>query len=89
MDPTASVLRLMTPEYASPEQIRGEPVTAATDVYSLGVLLYELLCGHRPYRLKSRAPHEVAQAICEVDPEKPSTAASRVEDDHAAPAGAR
>ena len=52
--PTADGLQLMTPEYASPEQVRGEPVTTATDVYSLGVLLYELLTGRRPYRLTSR-----------------------------------
>ena len=80
VDPTLTVMRLMTPEYASPEQIRGEPVTVATDIYSLGVLLYELLTGHRPYRLKSRAPHEIARVICEEDPEKPSTAVNRVEE---------
>ena len=49
---TATALRVMTPEYASPEQIRGETISTATDVYSLGVLLYELLTGHRPYQLK-------------------------------------
>ena len=58
----------MTPDYASPEQVRGEPVTPATDVYALGVLLYELLTGHRPYRLTTRAPDEIARIVCEQDP---------------------
>ena len=72
--PTAAGLQLMTPEYASPEQVRGEPVTTATDVYSLGVLLYELLTGRRPYRLTSRAPADVARVVCESAPMRPSTA---------------
>jgi non-specific serine/threonine protein kinase/serine/threonine-protein kinase len=72
--PTVAGLYLMTPEYASPEQVRGEPVTTATDVYSLGVLLYELLTGRRPYRITSRAPADVAEVICSVTPERPSTA---------------
>lgn len=70
--PTMTIMRMMTPEYASPEQIRGDPITTATDVYSLGVVLYEILTGHRPYRLRTRQPHELAHAICELDPEKPS-----------------
>jgi eukaryotic-like serine/threonine-protein kinase len=77
---TATALRVMTPEYASPEQIRAEKITTATDVYSLGVVLYELLTGHRPHLLKSHRPDEIARAICDVEPERPSTAISRVEE---------
>jgi serine/threonine protein kinase len=74
---TASMVRLMTPEYASPEQFRGLSITTASDVYSLGVVLYELLSGHHPFRLSSRRPEEVAHVILREEPEKPSTAASR------------
>jgi hypothetical protein len=73
--PTACVTRtglwLMTPEYASPEQVRGEPAGPPSDVYSLGVLLYELLTGQRPYRLRTRAFHEVVRVICEEPPTRP------------------
>jgi non-specific serine/threonine protein kinase/serine/threonine-protein kinase len=79
VDPTAVSMRLMTPEYASPEQVRGEPITTASDIYSLGVLLYELLTGHRPYYLTSRLPHEIVRVICEQEPEKPSTAVGKHE----------
>lgn len=74
---TATAERIMTPEYASPEQIRGKPITTAGDVYSLGVVLYELLTGHRPYRPKSRMPHEIERAVCEDEPVKPSTVVRR------------
>ncbi|HZH30791.1 MAG TPA: protein kinase [Pyrinomonadaceae bacterium] len=74
---TVTALRVMTPEYASPEQVRGEIVTTASDIYSLGVLLYELLTGQRPYQLQSRRPEELARVICEQSPERPSTAISR------------
>ncbi|HYY43245.1 MAG TPA: protein kinase, partial [Pyrinomonadaceae bacterium] len=77
---TVTLLGVMTPEYASPEQSRGEPVTTASDIYSLGVLLYELLTGHRPYRFQSRRPDEMARVICEQEPERPSTAISRLEE---------
>jgi len=70
---------VMTPEYASPEQIRGEPVTTASDVYSLGIVLYELLTGHYPYRFKDRSLPEIIRVICEQEPEPPSRAISRVE----------
>jgi serine/threonine-protein kinase len=72
--------RLLTPEYASPEQARGETVTTASDVYSLGVLLYELLSGHPPYRLAGMSLHEVTRVIGEVDPRKPSTVIGEVEE---------
>ena len=67
--------RALTPEYASPEQIAGEPVTTASDVYSLGVLLYELLCGNRPYQLKRDSRGALEEAILTADPMRPSQSA--------------
>jgi serine/threonine-protein kinase len=72
--------RLLTPEYASPEQIRGEPVTTASDVYSLGVLLYRLLTGRSPYRAAEGAGG-IEKAVCEQQPSRPSTAVARDEPD--------
>ena len=69
--------RPLTPEYASPEQIRGEPITTASDVYSLGVVLYQLLTGRSPYPGKSSTAHELARAICETDPGRPSSVVVR------------
>jgi len=69
-----TLLGAMTPEYASPEQVRGEPITTATDVYSLGVVLYRLLTGVSPYPQSARTPLEFARIICEVEPTKPSSA---------------
>lgn len=77
MEMTRTELRLMTPEYASPEQVRGQSITTSSDVYSLGVLLYELLTGHRPYQLKSRLQREIERVICEEEPERPSTAVTK------------
>ena len=71
----------MTLEYASPEQIRGESITTASDVYSLGVVLYQLLTGHYPYRLNTHAPMEIEHAVCSEDPVRPSAAIERVEEE--------
>lgn len=68
--------RLLTPEYASPEQIRGTPISETTDVYALGVLCYELLTGRRPYPRAGRTPHELEDAILTEEPTRPSTAIS-------------
>jgi serine/threonine protein kinase len=68
---------LMTPEYASPEQISRGAITTATDIYSLGVVLFELLTGAKPYALTTGAPHEISRQICEAEPRHPSAAAPK------------
>lgn len=66
--------RILTPQYASPEQVRGQTVTTASDVYSLGVLLYQLVSGRPPYRITSRLPAEIERAVCDEEPDAPSSA---------------
>ncbi len=70
---TRTIARRLTPEYASPEQVRGEPVSTASDVYQLGLLLYELLTGERAYRFTDASAAEAERVICSEIPRKPST----------------
>lgn len=75
-----TALQIMTPEYASPEQVAGKSITVTTDIYSLGLVLYELLTGRRPYRFNSAQPNEMAQVISTQQPERPSVVIERTED---------
>ena len=70
---TRTAMQPLTPEYASPEQLLGQPVTTASDIYSLGVLLFRLLTGQHPFQDQSRSVADLVHAICETEPEKPST----------------
>ncbi|MHC4414900.1 MAG: protein kinase domain-containing protein [Planctomycetota bacterium] len=74
---TATGLRVMTPMYASPEQIRGDRITTASDVYGLGVVLYELIAGRSPYQLTTQARSEIERAVLLQEPSRPSTVAGR------------
>jgi tetratricopeptide (TPR) repeat protein len=70
---TAPVHRALTPEYASPEQVKGAMVTTAGDVYALGLLLFELLTGSKAHRFATNTPGEIQRVVCEVDPPRPSS----------------
>jgi serine/threonine-protein kinase len=84
---TAAGQRALTPEYAAPEQVSGEQVTTATDVYSLGVVLYELLSGRRPHRFEARTLEVVARVLREQEPAPPSAAVPGTSGDIAAARG--
>ncbi len=80
---------MMTPEYASPEQVRGERLSTSTDIYSLGVVLYELLTGQSPYSRNEQSPLETYRAICEQEPSRPSSALRKSAPDAGSPAVAQ
>ena len=69
---TITIVRMFTPDYASPEQLRNQPISTSSDAYSLGVILYELLTGVRPYQVNTNSPQEIMRAVCDTEPEKPS-----------------
>ncbi len=72
---TRTGMHVMTPEFASPEQVCGKPITTASDIYSLGVLLYLLLSGRRPYEFRTASMLEIERIVCETEPARPSEAA--------------
>jgi eukaryotic-like serine/threonine-protein kinase len=74
-DPTQTGAVALTPEYAAPEQVRGRPVSTATDTYALGVLMYVLVTGRRPYEVRGLTAAEVERLVCEIEPPRPSTVA--------------
>jgi eukaryotic-like serine/threonine-protein kinase len=74
-EPRATTFLALTPEYASPEQVRGEPISTSSDVYSLGVLFYRLLSGDLPHKATGSTTWALAQQICEKDPAPPSVTA--------------
>jgi tetratricopeptide (TPR) repeat protein len=74
--PTATLMRMLTPGYSSPEQVLGRPITTASDVYSLGVVLYGLLAGRSPYRSTLESTADVIRDVCELEPLRPSEAAT-------------
>jgi serine/threonine-protein kinase len=81
LDGTQTTLRVMTPEYASPEQVSGQTVTTASDIYSLGVILYELLTGQRPFRIRTNRAEEISRIITDTSPTKPSESLRRGEEE--------
>ncbi len=79
VEQTLGFVRMLTPDYASPEQVCGQPINTTTDVYSLGVVLYMLISGHHPYQLTGRSPQSLEDIICHTEPVKPSEIVVRTE----------